>query len=161
AHGLGAVAETHGAADVILGRSFIIGAKIIGQAIEARVQDWAVEALIVVEDDEFPVGFDVVDGALLQAEVLHAPGGKFFGKATELLAQRLGIGAEIQKDVTVPGLGIDRVERIILADKIDFLHVRSAEQAAIKRVGPAVIGALDAALEMAFILGADAGAAVA
>ena len=67
-------------------------------------------------------------------------------KRLRLLAQ---IDAEIDKDMAVPKLRAHGVERIFLARKIQFAHVRRADQAAIQGIRPPVVRTLDAAVEAA------------
>src|SRR6266852_772562 len=62
--------------------------------------------------------------------------------------------------MAVPQIRVDAVQRIVLAGKIRLLHVRRAQKPSVKRISPAVVGALDAALEMAFGRRADASAAM-
>src|SRR5437016_2489113 len=63
--------------------------------------------------------------------------------------------------MAVPQIGVDAIERVVFAAEIQLLHVWRAEQVTVEGVGPAVIGALDAALEVALGRGANAGAAMA
>jgi len=77
AHGLRGAAKFHGAADVgRMGRG-VFATEIVADATEQRMEDGAVEALVVVEDDKFPIGLDVVVNAMDEAEVLHLPWREF------------------------------------------------------------------------------------
>ena len=119
------------------------------------------QALVVVLDDQLPVRAHVVDDAVAEAEILHAPRAEPGGKRAELRLERRGLRIEIDEDVPVPQRGADPVQRVVgLAEVRHFVHVRRADQAAVEVVGPGVIRALDAAGERAVRLGAQLRAAV-
>ena len=88
----------------------------------------AVKALVEVEDDEFPVGFDVVGDTYgyKTADFLHAPGSELLRQLAELPHQRLWPGAEVQEDVAVPNVGVNTLQRIILAAKTRHGDVQHA-----------------------------------
>jgi hypothetical protein len=77
AHGLGAAFEAHRAADIRLLRLFVIGAQVIGELVEQRMQHRTMQAFVVIQNDELPVALHVVGDALHQAQLLHAPRAKF------------------------------------------------------------------------------------
>lgn len=63
--------------------------------------------------------------------------------------------------MAVPDFRGDFVQRVIFAAKIGFLHVGSADERTVERIGPAVVGTLDASGKSAFGDFAKARAAVA
>src|SRR2546421_2961309 len=56
---------------------------------------------------------------------------------------------------------MDAVQWVVFAAEIQLLHVRRAEQATVERVGPTMVGALDASLKVALGGRTNAGAAMA
>src|SRR5271170_2387632 len=102
------------------------------------MENGTVEALVVIEDDEFPVGFDVVIDAMDEAEILHRPGREFLREIGELIGKQLRLRCEIQEDVAIPFGDMDAVKRVVLAMKSGGIHVGGAEEFAVESVGPAV-----------------------
>src|SRR5204862_23346 len=108
-----------------------------------------------------PICLDIVDGAAVNAQFVHAPGGDFIAETGELRLGRPGIAAEVQEDVSVPKLGADRVQPILRRSEAGRIHVRRAQERAVEGVGPAVVRAADPAVERAFGIGTHARAAMA
>ena len=129
------------------------------------MQVWAVQALVVILDNQLPVGLDVVDDPSSQAEILHAPGAELAGKVGELFRQpvrRSGrMTIEVEEEVSVPDLDRDAVQgKVLLLEMRHFVHVRRPDEAPIEAVGPRVVRALDAAGELAGRLRAESRAAM-
>ena len=61
--------------------------------------------------------------------------------------------------MSIPNVKRNAIEGILLAAKA-IVHMGSADQAPVESVGPTVIAALDASVEMPFSLRADAGSAM-
>src|ERR1700682_910079 len=127
---------------------------------ERRVQQRAVQALVIVLNNELPVGLHFVNDPPVQTQIAHTPWREFLWQFRELLFQRLRVPAQMQEDVAIPDAGAYRVQRIVLASEAWLVHVRRAEEPAIEIVGPAMIGALDASREIPLARRADARAAV-
>src|SRR5207248_300591 len=89
-HGFSVSAKPHGTAGVVWIGRFVAGPKIVREAVEGGVHQRAVETFVEVEDDEFPVGFDIVDDPAVEPQVLHAPGSELLRQLAELPRQRLG-----------------------------------------------------------------------
>ena len=126
------------------------------QLVQRGMQIRAVQALVVVLDDQLPVGLDVVNDALAPAQVFHPPWAELCGKCSQLRRQRGGVRIKVDEHMPGPGVGGDTIERVVvLAEVRHFVHVRRADQASVEVVGPRVIWALDAAAENAIGLGAE------
>src|SRR4029450_123650 len=126
-------------------QGLVLAAQIVRELVERGMQVRAVEALVVVLDDQLPVRLDVIDDAVAQTEILHAPRSEFTGKVGELGRERLWARIEIEEDVSVPLLRADAVQRVVLTSEVGHLvHVRRANQSAVEVIGPRVIRALDA-----------------
>src|SRR5207253_6975034 len=122
----------------------------------------AMETLVVVLDDQLPVGGDVIDDAMAAPEGAHFPGCEAIGKIAELGSKRRRIRGQVEKDVAIPGVSGDAVQRIVLeTESGDIVHVRRADQPAVEIVGPRVVRTLDAARERPFRTGAEPCAAMA
>jgi hypothetical protein len=74
------------------------------------MQPRAVQALAVVLDEQLPVGLDVVNDAVPEPEVGHAPGLELRGQPGELLGERLSIRGEVSTAI------VDRVAEIMAAE---------------------------------------------
>src|SRR5258707_12393567 len=161
AHGLSVAAESHRTADVGRLRKRVVRAEIVGQTIQTRVKHRAVQAFVVVDDDELPIGLHFINDALVHLEILHAPGSEFLGQVGELRGGRAGLRGEVDEDVAVPHSRRNFVQWIVFTAKIGFLHVWSADERTVQRIGPAVIGTLDASGKCALGGSAQARAAMA
>src|SRR5262249_56365457 len=62
-HRLDAVTEAHRAAAVARRRCDVLGAELVMQPVQRRMQLEARQALLLVEDNQLPVGLHVVDDA--------------------------------------------------------------------------------------------------
>src|ERR1700682_1807970 len=63
--------------------------------------------------------------------------------------------------MAVPQIRMDAIQWVVLALEICLLHVRGAQKPPVERVGPAVVGTLNAAFKVAFGGGTDARTAMA
>ena len=140
------------------------------QLVERRMQVRAVQALVVVEDDQLPVRLHVVDDAAAETEIAHAPRGERdrADPRVALAGQRAAGGlpgqrrdpAREKRTRCRPNLAAGAMQRIVVLRELGR-HVRRREQLAVERVGPVVIRALDAIDEMTFGLIAQPRAAMA
>ena len=74
----------------------------------------AVQALVVVLDDQLPVGLDVVDDALAEPQVLHAPRRGTSPAAVRAASRAAAaFGVEVEEDVAVPTSACDAMQRIV------------------------------------------------
>jgi len=73
AHSLRIAAKAHRPAGVVFRGRLVVGAEVIGEAVESRVNQRAVQALVEIQNDELPIGFDIVRNAPEKPQVLHAP----------------------------------------------------------------------------------------
>src|SRR5262249_39886767 len=118
------------------------------QPVQGWVKNWAVQALVVVEHYEFPVGLHVVDDSAVQLQLSHSPGHEFLAKVGKLFFQWLPLRIQANEHVPVPLVRVHFVQRILFAAKAaTLLHVRSANQLAVEAVGPSVITTLNSAGE--------------
>ena len=127
------------------------------QLVQRGMQIRAVQALVVVLDDQLPVGFDVVNDALAPAQVFHPPCAELCGKCSQLRRQAAAaFGSRLMNTCPAQVSAATRLQRVVvLAEVRHFVHVRRADQASVEVVGPRVIWALDAAAENAIGLGAE------
>ena len=127
--GLDAGIEIHPSSHVGRPQRLVLTAQIVRKLVQCGVQVRAVKALVVVLDDQFPVRLDVIDDAVAETEVLHAPRPEPCGKVGELRGERLRVWIEIEKDVPIPLVGGHAVRRVVLAAEVRHLvHVRRADQ---------------------------------
>src|SRR3954470_5084824 len=165
AHRLDAVSESHRPAAIAGGRRDVVGAKVVKQPVQRRMEIRTVEAFVVVEDDQLPVRPHVIDDPAAESKVAHPPRREALGQIGKLCAQprvRLllpPLPPKMDEHVSVPHFAAGAVERIVLLRK-SRRHVRRRQQASLDPVGPVVIRALDAIGEMAFGLLAQARSAV-
>ena len=151
AHGFGVPAEAHGATNVSRLWRFVVRAHVIGQPVQCRMQHGTMQALVVVQDDQLPVRFDVVHDTLIKAQVLHLPRGELLRKIGQLRFQRFRLRRQVDKDVAIPNSSVHAVQRVVLATEAGALvHVRRSHQPAIQAIRPPVITALDSAGERPF-----------
>ena len=139
-------------------RRAIVAAQVVSQLAELGMQHRTVQALVVILDDQLPVGSYVIRAALVKAQLLHAPVGKFLRQVVELACERRGMRIESYEKMPVPDIGAHGVQRIILARQV--LHVRRADEFAIEPVSPAVVRTLNASRKFSLGGGADARAPV-
>ena len=159
AHGPGAALKLHGAANVSTMGLIVLARKIIADGAERRMQNGTVQALVVVLHDQLPVGLHLILDAPMHFQLSHLPLREFLRQIFQLTGQRRRLCAEVDKDVAVPDLGLNAIERIIFAAEA-ILRVGSADEAPVESVGPTVIAALDPSREVSFGAGADAGTAM-
>ena len=88
--GFDPLAKLHPAAQIRRIGRLVLAAEEVREPLERGVDAGAVQALGVVLDDQLPVGGDVVDDPVAQAELLHAPGAKPRGQVGELVVQAAG-----------------------------------------------------------------------
>jgi hypothetical protein len=67
----------------------------------------AVQALVVVLDDQLPVRLHVVDDPMPATELLHLPRTELVREIRQLGGQRRGRTGHVEKDVAVPHVGVD------------------------------------------------------
>src|SRR4029077_16773232 len=97
------------------------------------MQVGAMQALVVVLNDQLPVGPDVVHDSLPDPKIPHTPGTKLVRQVTKLCGKRLRIGPQVDEDVAVPDLRVHSMERKLLLPEVrDFVHVRCSNEAAIE-----------------------------
>src|SRR5206468_841674 len=85
---LDTIAKSHRAAAVVGRRLDVVGAEIMMKPVERRVQGRAVKTLVEVQDDQLPVGLDVVHDAASQPQIAHAIGGEALRQIPKLVLQR-------------------------------------------------------------------------
>ena len=103
----------------------------------------AVQALVVVLDDDLPVGLDLVHQTDADPELVHLEaleGRDRLRAVGERLHQRPRLAGEVHEEE--PGVAVDRytVERVGRPlEELVLLHVRRADQLTVQVVGPRVI----------------------
>ena len=126
------------------------------------MQRRAVQALVVVLDDELPVGADVVDDAIGADEIGHAPGGELRRQGAEMIGERRTVRRERDEQNPSQTLDADTVQwKVRLVESGRSVHVRRADQAAVVVVRPRVVRTLDRAGELSAGLTAESRAAMA
>src|SRR5437660_11045832 len=140
-------------------RRVIVAAQVVSQLAERGMQHGTVQALVVILDDQLPVGSYVIRAALIEAQLLHAPVGELLRQVVELAGEGCGSRIESYEKMPVPDIGGHGVQGIILARQV--LHVGRAHEFAIEPVSPAVVRTLNASGKFALGGGADARATVA
>src|SRR5437016_3133732 len=114
------------------------------------MNDWTVQALRIILDNELPVGFQTIDTPLHHLQFFHSPRTKFLIESRKVFGEGNRPVRKIDEDMAIPNGGSHSIQRIVgLAKAFDFLHVRSGGQSAIEPVSPAMISALDASAERA------------
>ena len=141
----------------------VIGAGCVRQlGRQLGVDRRAVQALVVILQDQFPIGahvvFDAAHGAHGREIVVHESS----HQRREPLLGRYRRGVEIHEQKPFPLRERHAVQRVrLLVESFHFIHVRRADQTPIERVRPRVVGALDRFRETAVRGFTQAGAAMA
>src|SRR3984957_8144786 len=159
-HRLCCAAEFHRAADVGGLRLVVVSAHGIGDAAQHGMKYRTVQALIVVRDDQLPIGLHIVDILFECAQIAHPPGTEFLRKICQLRRKRFRLRCQIQEDVSVPHFSVHCMQRVVLSAKAGFVHVQSTEEFSIQSISPAVIRALNATRECPALFRTDAGSTV-
>src|SRR5439155_20366687 len=140
-------------------RRVIVAAQVVSQLAELGMQHGTVEELVVILDDQLPVGLHVIPAALIEGRLLHAPVGELLRQIVELAGERCGSRIESHEKMPVPDVGGHGVQGILLARQV--FHVGRADQFASEPVSPAMVRTLNASRKFAFGGGTDARASVA
>src|SRR5438874_8230726 len=131
----------------------IVAAHVMRLFLQQRMDNWTVQALGIILDNELPVGPQMIDTPLHHLEFFHSPRTKFLIEPREVFGEGNWPVRKIDEDVAIPNRGSHSIPRIVgLAKALDFLHVRSGGRSAIEPGGPAVIAALDAPADSARLL---------
>ena len=119
------------------------------------------QALVVVLDDDLPVGPDLVDGDLRDPQVCQSdPGqlqrlvllvGEVLEQGTRLLAR------EVDEDEPLPDVDVDRPERGRCAVDLVLLDHRGRHERAVQGVAPRVVGTAQVGPHLALLVVADPG----
>src|SRR5258708_12270349 len=104
----------------------------------------AVQALVVILQDQLPVGpyfvVDSPDRPQLRQVVAREP----VHQRRERLGQRLRVAREVHKQEPLPLGQRHAVQRVfLLVEARHLIHVWRADETAVERVGPRVIGTLN------------------
>jgi aryl-alcohol dehydrogenase-like predicted oxidoreductase len=107
-----------------------------------------VQAFVVVEDEELPVRFHIVNDAFVQAQLAHAPVGELciesgvnlfdtadiysFGKSEEVLGKALGTR---RKDIILATKVFVRLEPGTNKEGLSRRHILEACEASLRRLG--------------------------
>src|SRR5215475_3426848 len=102
------------------------------------MQDGTVQALVVVQHDQLPVGLHHIFDLPISPQLRHLPMPELRGQIIQLMGKRGGIWAEVNEDVSVPDVGMNTIEGIVFAAEA-VVGVRSSDQTAVEAVGPTVI----------------------
>jgi hypothetical protein len=108
----------------------------------------AVQALVVVLDQDPPVGLHVVRGHMADAQLVEVEAGERERPvvlAAQPLLERHRIGIEVHEHEPLPGLDRHRPQAQRVAVDLVLGNIRGADQAAVERVRPGVVRALDRA----------------
>src|ERR1700720_515076 len=159
AHGLGSALKLHGTADVSAVWLIVVAREVIGNGTKRRMQNGTVQALVVVQHDQLPVGLHLIRDAPMGAQISHLPMQELLRQIFQLTGKRGGLCGEVDEDVSVPDVRMNAIEGIVFAAEA-VMGMGSADEAPVESVGPTVIAALDPTGEMSFIAGADAGTAM-
>src|SRR5581483_11690286 len=133
-HGFSARFKSHTPTDVVGSRHLVVRPQIVRQTVEPKMHQRAMQTLVVIGNDQLPIRLHIIDDALIQLELAHAPGRKLFRQLAELREKRGPVRREIQKDVAVPHVARNTVQRIIETRK-SGVHVRRADQLPIQPIG--------------------------
>src|SRR5262249_55966984 len=131
---------------------------------ELGMDSRTVEALVVVLDEDLPVGVQLGHGLARGLQLAHLPGLVLQGQVTlvlERLANTLAGLAEVDEGESLPDVDLDGPQRERRAVELVLVDERRPDQVAVVRVRPGVVRALDRPLRVPVRLGiADARAAV-
>src|SRR5258708_7468380 len=118
--------------------------RVVNIADQARMSDGNVIALEIVIDVNFPIAVDDVVAALGELQALELKTTRLLRNFTEISRERHRVWIEINKDKLPPGFQPKRKHAHGAAvQEFDAFHIGSADQAAIERVGPTVVGATE------------------
>ena len=123
----------------------------------------AVQALVVVVDQDLPVGLHLGHGAVADPQRRQVEA-RQRQRREVLVCQRLlerhRVGVEVDEQEALPDGDLDRPQAQGVAVDLVLAHVGRADQAAVEGVCPGVVGALDGALQAAGGVVAEPRAAV-
>jgi len=97
--------QVHAPAQVGRLRRLVVAAHVVRMLVEQRMRDRAVQALGVVLEDQLPVALQVVDLALDELEVGHAPARELRVHAGQVLRERDRVLRQVDEDMAVPDRG--------------------------------------------------------
>src|SRR5690349_17773549 len=104
------------------------------------MRDGNVVALEIVVDVNLPIAVDHVVAALGEFQTFELEAAHLLGNLSQAGGERLGVEIEIHKDKLAPGFAAQRHHAHGAAvEEFDAIDVRRANQAAVERVGPAMI----------------------
>ena len=131
---------------------------------ELGVHGRAVQALVVVLDQDLPVGLDLGHRDVADAELAEVEAGERRAATSRWSASALleghRVGVEVHEHEALPDGDGDRPQAERVAVDLVLGDVRRADQAAVEGVRPGVVGALDGALHASRGLVAEPRAAV-
>ncbi len=118
--------------------------RVVNFAHQAGMRDRNVIAFEIVIDVNLPIAVDNVVAALGELQALELKTTRLLRNFTEISRERHPVWIEINKDKLPPGFQSKRKHAHGAAVKeFHAFHIGSADQAAIERVGPTVIGAAE------------------
>jgi hypothetical protein len=122
----------------------------------------AVQTLVVILNDQLPVGLHVIHDPMRDDEIAHSPGRELFRESGKLVAERRSAIRKIDEDEAVPHVRPNGAQRELLAPESGRpVHVRRADQPSLVVIRPRVIRALNRAAKGARRLIAQLRAAMA
>src|SRR5215469_383478 len=114
----------------------------------------AMVALVVILEDDFPIGRDVVHDTACGPQACQRIPRKTSGERVELLRERAALRSgtlrhQIDEYETAPRLNADWIQRkVFFADAIGFRDIRSGAQAPVEFVRPRVVRAANRVSEI-------------
>ena len=139
----------------------VFAARVGRELREPGMDHRAMEAFGIILEHELPVGADSVVDAGAGAESLDVESAEAALDRGERARERLGVARQIDEQESLPRRERDGVQRIVpLVEARHLAHVRRADQRAVERVRPGVVGTLDRFGQAAARAVAQPGAAV-
>ena len=129
-----------------------------------RVHAGAVQALLVVLDDDLPVGGDVADAGVRDVQRTHVEAlerEEVGAMGAQPLVERRRLFGQADEHEAMPLPNVVRPQRQARLVDIGVVEVRGGDQASVERVRPCVVGAHQRTLTAVVVLVAQPGAAVA
>src|SRR5215471_12455594 len=104
------------------------------------MRDGDVVALEIIVDVDLPIAIDDVVAALRKLQAVELEAARLLGDFSQIDEEWLGVKIEVYKNELAPGFAAQRHHAHGAAvEKLDAIHVRRADEAAVESVGPAVI----------------------
>src|SRR3989475_3830276 len=136
--------DRHIAAEEGAVHEIVLAARVGRELRQLGMDHGAMQALRVVLEDQLPVRAHVVVDAAGGAQGRDVEPREPADERRERLRERLGVRREVDREEPLPLGQREGVERVVpLVEALHLVHMGGADELAVERVGPGVVGALD------------------